>query len=517
MPVTDPFPLNITPKVNSPALLAWIQQFGHESFADADDLNKIITALEFLKEGIDISSTPSFQEVTDVNEKTNKTIGVGGLNIADKVNLLPHSGTVKRDVSFPDKVGTIAFIDDLAALQEGLSWKQPAELLLQNADVVQSGSSSPKISSLVKQGHTLGVGSRVIITEYNTPSLNGIYRVSIGPDVNTGHYLLSRVSDANTSAELNNAVIGVTNGTYAGKTFRQSTINPVLGTSNIVFVDFGSAVAAATNALAGISKLYNALGSEIDGGITPKAVNDSLALKANISDVLTAKNNIGIISTFNGASVSLVGGSATVTYQQLNIGVVATTNNFTMNPRTTMVSNTGSGGLSFISVNTTNSFSASIGFSFKYDFLVGIEFYRVNAEHFFGYINSAVNPTNVSPTTFINCFGLARIKTSNNFHIIHNDGSAPPTLIDLGVNFPSNTSATDLYNVVFNNIIGVGLQYTVNRINSVGVISNTITGIITTDLPATNLLLCQKYINSDSASINPGSSIVFCKSQINLN
>lgn len=273
----------------------------------------------------------------------------------------------------------------------------------------------------------------------------------------------------------------------------------------------------ATNLISGISKLYNAIGTEVDGGITPKAVTDALALKAGASDIVTSKNNIGIISTFNGASVSLVGGSATVTYQQLNIGVVATTNNFTMNPRTTMVSNTGSGGLSFISVNTTNSFSTNMGIPFTYDYLVGIEFYRVNAEHFFGYINSTVNPTNVSPTTFINCFGLARIKTSNNFHIIHNDAAGTPTLIDLGVNFPSNTSATDLYNVVFKNKIGVGLQYTVNRINSVGVTSNTITGIITTDLPATNLLLCQKYINADNASINPGATIVFCKSQINLN
>jgi hypothetical protein len=41
----------------------------------------------------------------------------------------------------------------------------------------------------------------------------------------------------------------------------------------------------ATNLVAGISKLYNAIGTETDGGITPNAVKDALDLKANKTDI----------------------------------------------------------------------------------------------------------------------------------------------------------------------------------------------------------------------------------------
>ena len=47
MPET-PFPLNITPKENSPQLLAYLQQFGDTHYLSAEDINKITTALEWL-------------------------------------------------------------------------------------------------------------------------------------------------------------------------------------------------------------------------------------------------------------------------------------------------------------------------------------------------------------------------------------------------------------------------------------------------------------------------------------
>lgn len=46
----NPFPLNIVTKVNSPRMLALLAQFGHEVFADADDLNKVFQALQYLYE-----------------------------------------------------------------------------------------------------------------------------------------------------------------------------------------------------------------------------------------------------------------------------------------------------------------------------------------------------------------------------------------------------------------------------------------------------------------------------------
>jgi hypothetical protein len=50
MPTSNPFPLNIVDKINSPALLAWFQQFGEEGYLSAFEINKIVKALEYLNE-----------------------------------------------------------------------------------------------------------------------------------------------------------------------------------------------------------------------------------------------------------------------------------------------------------------------------------------------------------------------------------------------------------------------------------------------------------------------------------
>ena len=247
---------------------------------------------EFLNEGADpfahqseIPGPQNFQSVTDGagNNETTNSIKVGGFEIKDKLAFITSALTALRNINFQDKDGTVALLSDLTAIQEGIAWKQPAELLLQYADVVQ-GAGLPRVPGLTIQGHTLAQGSRVVVTGYNIPYQNGIFRVGSGPIIGTGEYSLSRVADANTSAELNNAVIGITNGNFAGKTYRQTTVNPVINTSPISFVEFGnSTVANATNVLAGIAKLYNAIGNEIDGGITPKAVKDGLDLKSPLA------------------------------------------------------------------------------------------------------------------------------------------------------------------------------------------------------------------------------------------
>ena len=52
MPTTNPFPLNILEKTNSPDLLAFLQQFGKEHYLDADDINLIVTAINYLHENM---------------------------------------------------------------------------------------------------------------------------------------------------------------------------------------------------------------------------------------------------------------------------------------------------------------------------------------------------------------------------------------------------------------------------------------------------------------------------------
>ena len=72
MSTTNPFPLNIVPKVNSPELVAALQQFGHQAYADAQDINKILDTLQFLYEmlgspGGSSAPNPFYRKLTYVD------------------------------------------------------------------------------------------------------------------------------------------------------------------------------------------------------------------------------------------------------------------------------------------------------------------------------------------------------------------------------------------------------------------------------------------------------------------
>ena len=92
--------------------------------------------------------------------------------------------------------------------------------------------------------------------------------------------------------------------------------------------------------------------------------------------------------------------------------------------------------------------------------------------------------TNVEPTALLNCIGLAKLTTSNNLHLIHNDDSGTATAIDLGVNFPSNTVETDFY-ILELTTNGSNVDYVVTRVNT----GDTAIGTLTTDLPSTSTAL----------------------------
>lgn len=52
MATPNPFPLSIEGKVNNPHIQALLEQFGHDKYVNAEDVNKIIQALNFLHENI---------------------------------------------------------------------------------------------------------------------------------------------------------------------------------------------------------------------------------------------------------------------------------------------------------------------------------------------------------------------------------------------------------------------------------------------------------------------------------
>lgn len=110
--------------------------------------------------------------------------------------------------------------------------------------------------------------------------------------------------------------------------------------------------------------------------------------------------------------------------------------------------------------------------------------------------------TNVEPTTLLNCIGLAKLTTSNNLHLIHNDGSGTATAIDLGSSFPSNTIETDFY-ILRLKTNGSNIDYTVTRVNT----GDVATGTITTDLPSASTAMNLGYYVVQSSGANTTTGI----------
>jgi len=111
------------------------------------------------------------------------------------------------------------------------------------------------------------------------------------------------------------------------------------------------------------------------------------------------------------------------------------------------------------------------------------------ARGFVGMLASTAAPTNVEPSTLVNCIGLAQLAASSNMQIVYG-GSAAQTPIDLGASFPFNTASVDAYELaIFASPTG-DVFYQVTRINTGDVASGQLTGVAGTALPAATTLLC---------------------------
>jgi len=134
---------------------------------------------------------------------------------------------------------------------EGLAWKDSARVGTQS----NLNLSSPGATI---DGITMVSQDRVLVRNQSTQSQNGIY-VWNGSAV-----AMTRSLDASTFAELEQAIITVEEGTDAGTTWRQTQINGVIDTNNVIFTSFAAAAPAASETTAGIAEL--ATQAEVDAG-----------------------------------------------------------------------------------------------------------------------------------------------------------------------------------------------------------------------------------------------------------
>lgn len=140
---------------------------------------------------------------------------------------------------------------DLNSAVEGVAWKDSCRV----ASQVNVTLSSPGASI---DGVTLSNGDRVLVKAQTTVSENGIYVF------NGAATPMTRAPDASTSDELEAAVTTIEEGTSAGTSWRQTSVNFTLDSGAVAWTQFGTGAGAASETSAGIAEL--ATQSETDTG-----------------------------------------------------------------------------------------------------------------------------------------------------------------------------------------------------------------------------------------------------------
>lgn len=149
---------------------------------------------------------------------------------------------------------------DLEAAIEGLKHKDPCRVSTQsNINLASPGSTI--------DGVTMVSGDRVLVRVQTTTSQNGIYTF------NGAASAMTRTLDANTAAELNNALTYVSAGTDAGNGFRQTATVVTLGTDAVTWGAFGASAPSASETTPGIVELATQAevntGTDTSRAITP--------------------------------------------------------------------------------------------------------------------------------------------------------------------------------------------------------------------------------------------------------
>lgn len=149
-----------------------------------------------------------------------------------------------RIISLPPATaaGEPVTFEQLNSAIEGLAFKDNVRV----AGQVNISLSSPGAAI---NGITMAVNDRFLAPNQTSVPENGIY-IWNGAAVPA-----TRALDASTFAELESAVVTVDEGTSAGSTFRQTQVNGTIGTNDIIWTSFGTAVPSATETLEGKAEI----------------------------------------------------------------------------------------------------------------------------------------------------------------------------------------------------------------------------------------------------------------------
>lgn len=118
------------------------------------------------------------------------------------------------------------------------------------------------------------------------------------------------------------------------------------------------------------------------------------------------------------------------------------------------------------------------GFKISFIFVISDDTYVTGSRLFCGLYESGSVIGNVEPSTLVSIISIGKDSSDTNLQVIHNNGGAS-TKVDLGSNFPANTTFADMYKVTFEaNAGGTSVNYTVKRFGT----AFTATGTISTNI-----------------------------------
>jgi len=245
--------------------------------------------------------------ITVVTDGSDIALGANPNNVFDGISGVRNANSARiTNAGAPvnsDDLATKGYVDSQTT---GLDVKGSVRAATQAnvAGTYSSGAQQLTANSngaIVVDTVSLNLGDRVLVHLQTTGSQNGIYTVSTIGDASTP-FVLTRASDFNTSAE-----IGAGSFTYVeegvghiGKSFVQTTSNPVLDTTDLVFSVFGE-TAIGANSIAN-SKLQQVTQGTVKGRAAGAGTGDVSDLSA---DQLIAVLNTATAATINTARLAL--------------------------------------------------------------------------------------------------------------------------------------------------------------------------------------------------------------------
>ena len=184
-----------------------------------------------------------------------------------------------RNLLAPQNSDEPVRLADLNSAVEGLAWKDSVRVAASsNINLAAPGANVDGIAMVA--------GDRFMPRAQTTQSQNGIYVW------NGAATPATRALDANTFAELEQATVTVEEGTDAGATFRQTQVNGVIDTNNVIWASFGTSAPVASDTTPGIVELATQAevntGTDTGRAVTPATLAGSIYAKKK-----TAPTTIG--------------------------------------------------------------------------------------------------------------------------------------------------------------------------------------------------------------------------------